>query len=352
MASPSRSNKSSVVSSTPWKGPLRREKDLLPWDISKVEEILKPALAPRASVETVLRAANTMRRCIENADEAGLDLLRANRLVFSSILFFLSLDDGTPTCSRIHEHCVICCANLLGATGYNEQLALDPSLLHFIERALADKHIVTVAAAAQWIRRVSEFDEVSQIIVFEDVIFLSIVQLVESASDGAVLSHLLSALINLAASPKANFVVARCSRLTRRLMELIFNGFSFGLTTRQPLDDYNPERRKSISTSTVVANRLILECATKSVKIFANLLSFQSNRFEIRSALGARLLDAMVECQHQNVSSELVSASKLIVDFLHDGDDGVLRNDLAAELTEGVKYSGRVRSSLARTPGA
>jgi hypothetical protein len=199
---------------------------------------------------------------------------------------------------------------------------------------------------------VSEFDEVSQIIVFEDVIFLSIVQLVESASDGAVLSHLLSALINLAASPKANFVVARCSRLTRRLMELIFNGFSFGLTTRQPLDDYNPERRKSISTSTVVANRLILECATKSVKIFANLLSFQSNRFEIRSALGARLLDAMVECQHQNVSSELVSASKLIVDFLHDGDDGVLRNDLAAELTEGVKYSGRVRSSLARTPGA
>ena len=342
--------KRATVLSTPWKGTLRREKDLLPWDVSKVDDILKPALAPRVSVETILRAVNTMRRCIENADEAALVTIRANRLVYPSLLYFLSLDDGSPTYSRAREHSIICCANLLGDAVYNEHTALDPAMLTAINNALNDKFVVTVAAAAQWVRRVSEFDEISQILVFDDVLFNTIVQLVEASADGVVLSHLLSALINLAASQKANFVVSRCSRLLRRLVDLIFTSFSFGLTTAASVDAYASEHRKSISTPTIVGNWLVVECATKSVKIFANLLSFESNRYEIRSSLGARLLDAMVECQHQNASAELVSASKLIVDFLHDGEDGVLRQDLAAELTEGVKFPGRLRSSIGRSP--
>jgi len=186
---------------------------------------------------------------------------------------------------------------------------------------------------------VSELDDVSQILVFDDTLFHSMVELLELSKDMTSVSHVLSAFINLAASPKSNFIVARCKRLLDRLIEIIFSSFAVVISSPSP-------KRAQSGVSSVVSNPTVVDSAAKCVKIFANLLSFENNRFEMRRMLCPRLLNAMLECQTQQSSRELVSASKLVVDFLHEGGGTALREHLATELTEGVKYNERLRSSL------
>lgn len=334
-----------------WCSILQKDSSLKhPWDPTKILSVVRAGIAQTATLEARLRSSSTLRRAIEGAaPHEKVEALR-NPVVAGTIQYFLDQNDiASPGAARLQEHSLMTLVHGLGYDkALDEELVLDDRMLARLHSALNSEFVVVVCAGSQLIRRISELDHVCVVLGFDELIFNDILELMESVSDQRVQTHTLSTLINMAAHPKLQFMLARCSRLIHWLVETVFaftskldggsnsrtssttqaqlfgGSRSFGLPYSPSVDSHQP------TLQVLSGCEVSSSAATKSVRILANLLSAPDNRPEIQRLIPS-IYDAMLACQNPRGPEELQEASKRVVHLLHD-DAEVLRGELLAEL--------------------
>lgn len=309
-----------MSSKAPWRSPYFNEKDAtVPWDVCRIEFVLREALQPKATIETKLRAANTLRRCAEMMPEDKKKELLAMASLPSTLLFLITSVDDSAAGARIQEHSLYVVAALVGMEErFDEFMVLDDESLAVIASCLNSRHLRSQISAAHLIRRVSELEAVAHVLVFHDDIFNVMLHVIEASQNEVLCAHILCTLMNLAGNAKVAFSLSRCLRLLRILEELI------------------------VSVEQRIAH------ATFAVKIVANLLSYSENVAEL-TRLAPALINEILDAQQfasQKSDASLVQATHIVLEFIHEADPHRLHSHLANELAEKAAASHRIRSTL------
>lgn len=341
---------------TPWRSVLEKERDLsfkYAWDPSRIPAIVSAGIQPRAPMEARLRSAYTLRRALECATIAQRIEAMQSPMVGGAIHYFLDhvADEINPaSCARLQEHALMTLVHCLGNDQrVDDALILDDATIRRIYGCLESQFVVVVSAASQLVRRISEIDHVCPVLAFDESIFHSILRLLETVPDSRVRTHILSTLINMAAHPKLQFMMARSARLLQWLVENVFQFCSMlsAESNDHPMplsrnggDGGSPWRGHSfasrgLSSQPSATHSAVsedgasdaAETAVKCVRVLANLLSHSPNRNEIQRLVPS-ILDAMLNCQHPRAPHDLSEASKCVVHLFHENP-----SDLQFELT-------------------
>jgi len=306
----------------PWRNFLQRDFSKQPWDVDQVDALLTAAHRQRTTIMQSLRTANTLRRCIECAtDEAKADLIQKKGVGYA-LLTLASGDDGTASGGRVLEHVVLGAAHLLRGD-HAGLLVLDTQWLRLVNRALRDPRTVVVQAAAQWIRCATELDGRGDVIALDDELFATVLECVLSApsTGDPVLFDLLGGVVNLSASPKVTFLIARSTLLVQWLYQVALVCIRGAGATTSPV------------TVQVVASAL---------HALSNLMAFPQNRDELRDTGADKLIDVMQAACDSTVP-EWAEAGLVLSNLYHEGLENALHAHVAVDLAQGVAYSRRYR---------
>jgi hypothetical protein len=211
-----------------WRSPTHNGPERSPWHASKIVSVLQTALAPSATVETLLRGTNSLFLCASESAEnrAGLRSL-PSCVDLAAHLYDRS--DASHSGARVKEHVVNSLTLLVGEDAeFDNAVAFHDRILpSVIPAALGDRHAAVVLAAARFVRRFSEIsnpDDASRQLVFTDDLFDAIIRRHETCEDVAIRTHLLCGFVNVSAHPTLHFFLARCQRLLHLLLDEIFAG--------------------------------------------------------------------------------------------------------------------------------
>lgn len=314
-----------------WKSVLEKDSSLkAPWDVARLPATLRAGMQPSSTTESRLRCAHTFRKCVEMASASDKQIIRNMQGVAGVLQYIIGQSDGSASGARLQEHGLMTLVNLIGdERNFDEVLMLDIETVRLIRQCLAEPFVVVVCAAAQLLRRMSEIDYLCHILAFDDGLFLDIVTLIESVTDPRVSTHIMSTLVNMAAHPKIQFMLARCVRIVQWLVDAVF-AFTSSLEASSISGGGSRTSSQSRSAAST-PGAVVEETAVKSVRVIANLLSNPINRSEIQR-IAPSIFDAMMGCQHRSAPLALMEASKVVVRLLHD-DPEELQQELLQELS-------------------
>jgi hypothetical protein len=357
-----------ATSATPWRSVLEKETDLsckYPWDPSRIPSIVSAGLQMRAPMEARLRAAHTLRKAMECATEAQRVEAMRMPMVGGAIHYFLDhvADEANPaSCARLQEHALMTLVYCLGNDArLDEELILDDGTIQRMHGCLVSRYVVVVAAAAQLVRRISELDHIRSVLAFDESLYHDILLLLETVEDPRVRTHILSTLINMAAHPKLQFMMARSARLVQWLVEAVFQYCAhLSEPSLSTLGDHasrtasslrgpsyasrgissqgqSPSPHVAASVDRSVSQAEGADTAVKCVRVLANLLSYAPNRSEVQRRVPS-ILEAMLNCQHPRAPTDLVEASRCVVHLFHENPVD-LQFELSSELVQRAQTS-------------
>ncbi|EAN81937.1 hypothetical protein Tc00.1047053510969.4, partial [Trypanosoma cruzi] len=91
-----------------------REAGLYPWDVRRLDHVLRQATAPKATFEKKLWCVKVILRCIETTVSEEQVELRRNRQLLSTLRYFLFQPISTPLGARLRQHTLSVYLRLLG----------------------------------------------------------------------------------------------------------------------------------------------------------------------------------------------------------------------------------------------
>lgn len=304
----------------PWRGNLFKDKDLAAWDVQKVDRVLEQGTNPRASLELVLRSANTLRRCVESAQTQTQKVAILNHPSVVPVLYYWLRDRAQhagPSGTRLKEHILFTFVHILGSDNTKDEILVcdERFLTEVLCALLVDEDGSVATAAAQLVRKISELDHVSGVIPFTDSVMAALVDALTAAfahHDHECLGHLLSTLINLTGNQKAQFGLARNKQLVHLLVVII--------------------RHAGVGGSRDV------ECGSLAIKALANLLYYPEN-YAAMKADEPDLALALVECAKavdENISDPnlraLANVATVALEYCHDRGVEALEVEMHREL--------------------
>lgn len=347
-----------------WRSVLEKANDQkAAWHVDRVVRVVSALRKERQSVASALRAASTIRRCLELGDEWSRRQLISHPDFLSSVYFLLGL--GTPSMkgewvsdkdpqqlstqrlfARINEHALMALTFALGTdAAFDTEVVLDEGFSSRIMASLRSDLVVVVSATCQLIRRISELDHVCSVLGFDSTLFLEILDIVERVTDVRVVPHLTCALVNMSAMPALQFMLARCHRLVLWLTDSVFSWLK--ARHRDTFDEDGGVLGSAVSSTSTHpfgssdSDDLVVRCC----RTLANLCVKVENRFAIREA-APNIFDAMLSCCDAAESGsssgvpagstvikmhELGDAARRVIHLLHD-DPAELQAAIASEL--------------------
>ncbi|EKF27780.1 hypothetical protein MOQ_008485 [Trypanosoma cruzi marinkellei] len=319
-----------------------READLYPWDVSRLDHVLRQATAPKATLEKKLWCVKVILRCIETTVSEEQVELRRNRQLLPTLRYFLFQPLSTHLGARLRQHTLSVYLHLLGGDlAFDELLVMDAGTVRVLVSALGDdEHAELNHVALLLARRISELPHVSSVLVFEDSLFDVLQDLLEFRHvSPQVTKHILHLFVNLSGHPRLHFKLARSRRLVFFVIEtllLVLNTDIVEQTSRKMhrvmnsvpshsgQSHVNSTKRNALAFSPALSKHVgcalsHMSTAVPCAMIIANLLSFPENRAPMLS-LYPDLLRALELCDSQKVSIRLWEVARCAIDYLHEDE--------------------------------
>lgn len=205
-----------LVNTKEWKSPGSKGSDIFPWHITNIQRVMRLATASQATGEEQLWCAKIILRCLETArPQEKIELLKIFQLA-PTLRYLLTQATQTPLGARLRQLVLSAYLYILGENvALDEMLVMDLDTIRVLVVLLCDNTFPDLFFMAALVtRRISEVPHVCSVLVFEEIIFEALQDLLESREvvPQAKL-HVLHIFVNLCAHPKLHFKLARSRRV-------------------------------------------------------------------------------------------------------------------------------------------